>query len=44
MVGQHIEQFHHALDDLDAATGFRCDIRARWRHGNLFVTTGVQIL
>jgi hypothetical protein len=28
MIGKDIEQFHHALDDLDAAAGFRGGIRA----------------
>jgi hypothetical protein len=44
MVGKHIEQLHHALDDLDAATGFRRGIRGLLRHGNLFVGTGLRIL
>ena len=44
MIGKHIEQFHHALDDLDAAAGFRGGIRARCRHGNLFLGTGLRIL
>jgi hypothetical protein len=44
VVGKDIEQFHHALDDLDAAAGFRGGIRAGWWHGNLFVGTGLRIL
>ena len=41
---EDIEQLHHALDDLDAAAGFRGGIRAGFRHGNLFVGTGLRIL
>ena len=44
VVGKDIEQLHHALDDLDAATGFGGGIRAGCRHGNLFAGTGLRIL
>jgi hypothetical protein len=43
MVGKDIEQLHHALDDLNAAAGFRRGIRGFLRHGRL-LEKGTQIL